>query len=505
MQSSRHVISLITISVLFFGFHSLAAAQWSAQQIPPDVGMLLTIDFADSIHGASSGWSFGFHGRGIYTTDGGAHWEQAVVPDSSRSLVTLQMLNTDTGYIAGAYNVPPGSSTQSVRVRKGYAYRPLARGVERFLQRIGCVLGDEYRALFLRTTNGGRTWEERGALPDSLGYLIGASFVDALTGYATGDGLQSFTDVAILKTTDGGEHWARMDMPDSIVALRNIRALDVDHAVAVGYENADSINQGVILTTTNGGISWEKTVFPSVDNFTDVFFSHATVGYAVGVTATQPVVYKTSDTGITWQPVPFSLDAQLLNAVRFVPGTEEGIIAGDQTVVDSLGLALVQPFVGRTTDGGTSWTEEQIPGVPSFTLAVGADLLTHEQAYLSGGDGMLGATFRFGGGSAVTGGVAGQESPTVFFLHQNYPNPFNPLTIIRYTVGGNKGEGVESRNVSLVVYDVLGREMAVLVNERKRPGTYQVSFDGLGRASGVYFYRLMSGDLVQTRTMMLLK
>ncbi len=101
--------------------------------------------------------------------------------------------------------------------------------------------------------------------------------------------------------------------------------------------------------------------------------------------------------------------------------------------------------------------------------------------------------------------VSGRDMPQQFMLFQNYPNPFNPLTIIKFTIGGNRGQGLGVSGVSLVVYDILGREVAVLVNERKAAGSYEVSFDGRGLASGVYLYRLQAGNFVETKKMMLLK
>jgi N-acetylneuraminic acid mutarotase len=95
--------------------------------------------------------------------------------------------------------------------------------------------------------------------------------------------------------------------------------------------------------------------------------------------------------------------------------------------------------------------------------------------------------------------------PEEFSLSQNYPNPFNPLTIIQYTEGGTRGQGPGVSDVSLVVYDMLGREVAVLVNERKAPGRYELTFDGSGLSSGVYIYRLKADSFIQTRKMLLLK
>ncbi len=105
-------------------------------------------------------------------------------------------------------------------------------------------------------------------------------------------------------------------------------------------------------------------------------------------------------------------------------------------------------------------------------------------------------------------------APEQFWLEQNYPNPFNPTTRIRYTVGrvvvpsGALLSGVEgpaSSKVSLVVYDLLGREVAVLVNERKAAGTYEVQFDASRLSSGVYIYRMTAGSCTQARTMILIK
>ena len=97
------------------------------------------------------------------------------------------------------------------------------------------------------------------------------------------------------------------------------------------------------------------------------------------------------------------------------------------------------------------------------------------------------------------------EMPADFQLYQNYPNPFNPSTSIEYTVGGIRGQGSGVSNVQLMVYDVLGREVAVLVNEKKPPGFYTVTWNARGKASGVYFYRLTAGGVVQSRKLLLLR
>jgi len=88
-------------------------------------------------------------------------------------------------------------------------------------------------------------------------------------------------------------------------------------------------------------------------------------------------------------------------------------------------------------------------------------------------------------------------------LEQNYPNPFNPSTTISYSIPNNVKS--ETSNVKLVVYDILGNEVATLVNERQKTGNYEVKFNASNLASGIYLYKLQSGSFVQTRKLMLLK
>jgi hypothetical protein len=83
-------------------------------------------------------------------------------------------------------------------------------------------------------------------------------------------------------------------------------------------------------------------------------------------------------------------------------------------------------------------------------------------------------------------------------LEQNYPNPFNPTTMLSFQLP-------EVSDVRLVVYDILGREVVTLVNERKAPGSYSVTFDGSYLSSGVYFYRIVAGSFTETKRLLLIR
>lgn len=95
-----------------------------------------------------------------------------------------------------------------------------------------------------------------------------------------------------------------------------------------------------------------------------------------------------------------------------------------------------------------------------------------------------------------------ESNPIDFVLNQNYPNPFNPTTTIEYVIAGDKGA---KQSVLLKIYDVLGNEVATLVNEEKSPGKYKIQYDAVDLPSGVYFYQLTTEEFIQTKKMLLIK
>ena len=111
---------------------------------------------------------------------------------------------------------------------------------------------------------------------------------------------------------------------------------------------------------------------------------------------------------------------------------------------------------------------------------------------------------KYGNGSAVD--VENENNlPTEFKLEQNYPNPFNPVTTINYSIPYVETQHAASQNVALKVYDILGNEVAILINEEKPAGNYKVEFNANNLPSGIYFYRLTAGNHTETKKMMLLK
>jgi hypothetical protein len=96
-------------------------------------------------------------------------------------------------------------------------------------------------------------------------------------------------------------------------------------------------------------------------------------------------------------------------------------------------------------------------------------------------------------------------SPTGFVLNQNYPNPFNPTTTIKYSIPAQTVRNENFRSIQLIIYDVMGRKVATLVNEEKPAGNYEVTWNAANLPSGVYFYQLKAGSYTATKKLLLLK
>jgi len=98
------------------------------------------------------------------------------------------------------------------------------------------------------------------------------------------------------------------------------------------------------------------------------------------------------------------------------------------------------------------------------------------------------------------------EIPQRYELFQNYPNPFNPITKLKFSIPLLRGvAGEAGRGVLLNVYDVLGKEIAVLVNQNLKPGIYEIEWDASNIPSGVYFYSIITSEFTQTKKMVVLK
>jgi len=147
---------------------------------------------------------------------------------------------------------------------------------------------------------------------------------------------------------------------------------------------------------------------------------------------------------------------------------------------------------------GVNGTASQISNLYAIDTAIGAGTLIGS----TGKRGITGITFL---AYPVTEVKTSEVIPEKYELSQNYPNPFNSITNIKFQIP--YCNSCEGRNpiVIIKVFDLLGKEVRTLVNERKNSGTYRVSFDAGGLSSGVYFYKMLSGDFSDVKRMILIK
>jgi hypothetical protein len=160
----------------------------------------------------------------------------------------------------------------------------------------------------------------------------------------------------------------------------------------------------------------------------------------------------------------------------------------------------ISPALRNMSDIGPGGTTIQ-----PFAIKVN-DQLVHEYFNLKAE--VLSYGYKFWEVSKDSGIVTGihEESvvPLSFKLEQNYPNPFNPTTKIKYSIPSST-ETRHALSVQLKIYDILGRELATLVNETKAPGNYEIEFNATALPSGVYFYTIKAGSYMDTKKMVLLK
>lgn len=378
---------------------------------------------------------------------------------------------------------------------------------------------------FLRSSNGGRSWDSVSRYRAGLGAMVVDPF-DSKHIYLSHDGI-SFSSNDASVSTDAGQSWV-MAFIGSIYRTSIVEpAPSGSGAVYVG------VGPGRIYRTTNRGLGWTQLASP-----TDFLWSLAisksndSVLYA-GCDRTG---WKSTNGGNSWAQVSYGFQPNQAIRIRVDPRSENIVYA-----------TMVDRGVYKSTDGGTTWNEMNT-GIPASNRAVASIAINPKRPdevyvgvsangdvfYRSTNGGALWESYGNGlpGPGAtvnaiaidtasnrlflgVTGfgdlsGIYSNDStivsvqpqvvknPNSLKLLQNYPNPFNPVTSISYDL-------LAGARVSLKVYDMLGREVATLVDGFVQEGYHRETLNAAHLASGVYFYRIQAGSFVQTKKLLLLR
>jgi photosystem II stability/assembly factor-like uncharacterized protein len=412
----------------------------------------------------NSSYACGTSGALLKSTENGTNWFNLNF-GFSENLSDCYFINSQTGYITSISNIMIKTTNSGINwefINIG-TYNTISRVFFRG-PNTGYIGGNS--GWLIKTTNAGANWFNL-----STGFsadILAIFFVNAQTGY-----IGMSTVFEIIHTSDGGDNWDMQSIPVDGVVTK------------IWFTNANTgfagTGTGNIVKTTNGGINWYS-------NYVSGFYIHGldfldeNTGYAIN----DYQLIKTTNCGNNW----FVLLANGGSGLSFANANTGYVLQPVFLPTGSCGA------VYRTTDGGLTWTFDY-PGTSYYVRCIFA--VSPDTCFIAGDKGSI-MVHRSG---LVNIETKTKNIPDKFSLSQNYPNPFNPATTIKFDIPPSKG--VRGMNVKLIIYDVLGREVATLVNEQLKPGNYEVEWDGSNYPSGVYFYKLITNSFSETKRMVLIK
>jgi len=470
------------------------------------VGKLNSINFINY----NVGWAVGPYNQILKTTNAGADWESQA-PDilaTTTEHTSVYFTNENNGYVGPVmFQTNDGGNTW----RKQSVQTPTFNGTFALDQNTCWVVGG---TKIFKTADAGETWSF--TTPEQFPFnstpsFYGIYFINSLTGWVCGG------SGYIFKTTNGGVNWVLQSSFEHRL-LRSIFFTDQNNGWACG---TDISFNDALLKTTNGGETWIDNDMGTTDDFQSVHFINSNLGWlasdlrlyettnggndwtanAANITSTKSIhfkdenigwaaglkMYKTTDAGVNWfeitRPSAYGVTGiYFYNELMGWAGGFEGLF--------------------YTNDGGATWSKQDEARVESISFT------DQNHGWAVGSmDGFYGyntkAILRTTNGGATSVDEDKDLFPSNYFLSQNYPNPFNPSTTIKYSVP--KIINNQSSIINIKVYDVLGNEIATLVNEQKSSGNYEVSWDASDYSSGIYFCSLKSGNYSSVTKMLLLK
>jgi photosystem II stability/assembly factor-like uncharacterized protein len=378
---------------------------------------------------------------------------------SNESLKAAEFTSAATGYCTGPlsviYKTTNGGNlwTPISSPHEGYLYE-----LSFPLPNIGFAIGD--RGDIVKTTDAGLSWNVYDV---NLGSTSGMTFVNVSTGFTCNSSAQ------IYKTTNGGLNWNQV--AGFAGALNSIRYVQTNPMILYACGS-----NGIAAKSTNGGNNWVQQSTGVNVEYQAIYPIDGSNVIAVG----EGRIIRTTNGGANWLFVPhdppcFFRDIQMVNA-------STGFAAGHSG------------YIFKTYNGGINWHRLQFYTNIDFSSLFFANETT---GYFTRDDGKIIKTTN-GGGNPIGIQQVSSEIPDGFSLEQNYPNPFNPETKIEFSIP-------VSGYVKLTIYDALGKEIAVPVEQVLQAGSYEADWDASGLPSGVYFYRFTSGEYSNTKKMLMVK
>jgi photosystem II stability/assembly factor-like uncharacterized protein len=316
--------------------------------------------------------------------------------------------------------------------------------------------------MIFRSGNNGKSWAQTGYEGNRVTSL--ASNGQFL--FAGSRNTHSQPSGGVDRSSDNGNSWT--PLTDGVFSTP-VFALAVNNSnIFAGTDDGiyRSINNGNNWTLVNSGLTNTNVNFLALSG---------TIIFA----GTDGGIFRSKNNGASWTKFNTGLKDSIITALVFTTNQNRVFTATDSGVF-------------YTTLSGVKWTKIN-RGLKSYSvLSLGTDN-DYIYAGISGS-----GIWRYSLAKMQTDELFANELPTNFSLMQNYPNPFNPTTNVQFSIPN-------VQFVTLKVFDILGKEVATLVNEKLNAGTYEATFNALQYPSGVYFYRLITDGFIETKKMLLIK
>jgi len=323
----------------------------------------------------------------------------------------------------------------------------------------------------LRSTNAGVTWNTVSSGTTSFQPLLNITFFDSLNGSMLG------IYGTVYRTTDGGNTWP-IYSNTVLHQLTSAFFTDNEHCTAIAN------NIGYTVRTTNGGISWFQQNSLTTSWLYKVFFTNQNCGYISGENG---IILKTTDGGGD----PFITPVELVSFTG--KQYEKGIKLEWETATELNNLSFI---IQRSNDGTSFYNIGNIKG--NGTSTIRHQYQFNDELLLTGTYYYRLRQTDFDGSAAMSDIIKVSFYPNKNDLIQNYPNPFNPQTKISYILAS-------ASKVTVKIFNILGKEIKILVDKYEEGGIHEIYFDGSDLSSGIYFYQLIAGDYSSTKKMLLLK
>ncbi len=460
----------------------------------------------------------------LKTTNGGDQWDFIASPGTEN--YSVDFLDANTGWIASNNGGNTGGVYKTTDGGINWIQQCLVNGNIRNLHHTdadhvwGCGYISGETPAVLKTTDGGNTWDSV-AISAAGEKINSVCFVNNNTGWAVCGPVMGNTGGQLFKSTDGGAAWTEQTFPGT-TPLNNIYFIDENTGWIVG---GAAYGVGILLKTTDGGANWTSVPYGSADPLQDVEFLDSDNGTAVG---SNGIIIATTNGGDAWES---SAGISLIDYLHSISFSNEntGFIVGNSGVIlknnyvtpvelSSFTAGVINDKVmltwststetnnrGFDVERETAAGDEQSSWIKiGFVHGNGTSSKTHIYKYEDnpGTSGQYCYRLKqvdFSGSFEYSKIVEiSFDRPKVYSLSQNYPNPFNPSTDINYSIP-------DDGFVRLNVYNVLGQEVAVLVNGVMKAGNHHVNFNSADLSSGVYYYRIEMNGHSLTKKMMLLR